>query len=343
MDILKKALEMSGKQAIINNSNVKVLLKPIDDSYKSGVNFNYLYTYADFSQGDLISINDINYLVIDKENNLVNTYNKATITKTQIITYKNKELNAYVKCIKDFLDNSSPYFSVLADEIEITIPDNNEIDINDIVSYKNSEFKILSLDNTKDGLISFIAKFNRKADPIVYSIDCTKEVTLEEEKTETITVTCKKDNVVDNKAKLIYKVLDDTICTIKDNVITALKPGSTTITITYNNVSAEIKVIVKAKQVVPEQPKQAEDFSGLFTITVPQENLEVGSTETVTLEPLRKTVVFKLSDDSVGIGKIVSQADGECVVKAIGEGYITVQAFSPSGTSLSENYILGFK
>lgn len=339
MDILSKAIEMNGKQAIIINTNAQVVLKPVDESYKDSVNFNYLYTYAAIGQGDLVTIDNITYIVIEKENNLVDTYNKATITKTQPIIYKDKEILGYIRSLTDTVDKTE-YFNILANKIEITIPENNSININDIITYKNSDFKIIAIDNTKDGLLTFVSEFEKKAEPITYTIDTQKELTVTLGDIKEIEVIAKKNNVVDSKPTLIYSVNDESICIIKNNIVTALKEGKATITITYNNVNTEINVIVKAKEVVPpENPK--EDFSEKFTLNCP-DKLKIGTTTTVSLNPARKTVVYKL-DDSDGVGEIVNQGNGECIVQALSEDYITVVALSPSGTKLAEGYIYGFK
>ncbi len=88
MDMLSKAIEMNGTKAIITNTNTSVVIKPIKDSYKDGVNFNYLFTYSPIQNGNIVNIDNVNYIVLEKEENLVNTYNKATITKAQIVIYK---------------------------------------------------------------------------------------------------------------------------------------------------------------------------------------------------------------------------------------------------------------
>ena len=342
MDILGKAIELNGKQATIINTNAEVILKPVDESYRDSINFNYLYTYANIEQGNLVNIGNNTYIVIERENNLVDKHNKCTITKTQSIMYKDKEIQGYIRSLIDIIEKTE-YFNILANKIEITIPENKEININDMISYKNSDFKIISIDNTKEGLLTFVAEFEKKAEPIVYSIVAPKELTLTENDTKEIDVVAKKNEVIDSKATLIYKVNDQSICKIENNIVSALKEGKATITITYNNVSTEINVIVKAKEVVPE-PKpepQTEDFSGTFKLNC-TDKLKIGKTTTITLNPLRKTVVYKL-DDSDGVGEIVSQGNGQCIVKALAEDYITVLALSPSGTKLTEAYILGFK
>lgn len=339
MDILSKAIELNGKKATIINSNAEVILKPVDESYRDSINFNYLYTYANIEQGNLVNIDNNTYIVIEKENNLVDTYNKCTITKAQPIIYKDKEIQGYIRSLIDSIEKTE-YFNILANKIEITIPANEEININDIIIYKNSDFKIISIDDTKEGLLTFVAEFEKKSEPIVYSINTPKELALTIGDNKEIEVVAKKNDVVDTKPTLIYSVNDESICIIKNNIVTALKEGKATITITYNNVNTEINVIVKAKEVVPpEDPK--EDFSEKFTLNCP-DKLKIGTTTTVSLNPARKTVVYKL-DDSDGVGEIVNQGNGECIVQALSEDYITVVALSPSGTKLAECYIYGFK
>lgn len=337
MDVLEKAIELDGKQAIIINTNTKIILKPCND-----VEFNYLYTHSPIFQGNLVKVkNDTNndtYIVVEKQNNLVDTYNKAKITKAQNIIYKNKEIPCYIKSLIDVVDKTE-YFNQLDNKLEVTIPDNEEIDINDIITYKNSDFKIISIDNTKEGLLTFIAEFKKNAEPIVYTITAPKEIILEENETKQIQVVAKKNEVIDSKATLTYSVENKDICTIENNIITALKEGNTTITITYNNVNSVINIIVRAKEKEIKQENK-EDFSGTFTLNCP-DKIKIGETAIVTITPARKTVTYKL-EDSDGIGEIVSQENGECIVKALKEDYMTVVAFSPNGTRLAEDYILGY-
>lgn len=162
MDILNKAIEMNCKEAIITNTNAQVLIKPITDSYKDGVNFNYLFTYAPIQNGNVVNIDNTNYIILEKEENLVNTYNKATITKAQIIIYKEKQLLGYVRALKDVVENNQ-YFKVVGDEIEITIPYMKDVNINDTVSYNNKDFKIQSIDDTKENLLVLISKYDTEA------------------------------------------------------------------------------------------------------------------------------------------------------------------------------------
>ena len=67
MDMLSKAIEMNGTKAIITNTNASVVIKPIKDSYKDGVNFNYLFTYTPIQNGNIVNIDNINYIVLEKE------------------------------------------------------------------------------------------------------------------------------------------------------------------------------------------------------------------------------------------------------------------------------------
>lgn len=340
MDLLGKAIEMNGKQATIINTNAEVILKPVKDSYKDSVNFNYLFTYAAISQGNLITIDNVTYLVIEKENNLIDTYNKCTITKTQTITYKSIELQGYVRALQDAIDKTE-YFNVLANKIEITIP-NTDIEINDMVSYKNSDFKIISIDNTKDGLLTIIGEYVKKAEPITYTIETPKEITVNVGENATVEVFAKKNGVIDPKATLIYAVKDNSICTIENKVVNGLKEGSTTIIVSYNNVSTTLDIIVKAKEVIkpvePEKPvTPTEDFNGKFNI-VGAEQMTIGSIEEFTLNPIRKTVKYKIED--VTVGEIVSQGDGKCTVKALSDtSYLHLMALTPSGTQIAESFI----
>ncbi|WP_415296286.1 hypothetical protein [Clostridium perfringens] len=159
MDMLSKAIEMNGTKAIITNTNASVVIKPIKDSYKDGVNFNYLFTYSPIQNGNIVNIDNINYIVLEKEENLVNTYNKATITKAQIVIYKEQKIFGYIRALKDVVDNNR-YFNVLADELELTIPYMELISVGDTVSYNKKNFNVQSIDDTKEGLLVLILKYS---------------------------------------------------------------------------------------------------------------------------------------------------------------------------------------
>uniref|UniRef100_UPI0014382AAA hypothetical protein n=1 Tax=Clostridium perfringens TaxID=1502 RepID=UPI0014382AAA len=78
------------------------------------------------------------------------------------IIYKEKQLLGYVRALKDVVENNQ-YFKVLADEIEITIPYMSDISIGDDVSYNNKNFKIQSIDDTKENLLVLISKYDTTA------------------------------------------------------------------------------------------------------------------------------------------------------------------------------------
>ncbi|WP_349401450.1 hypothetical protein [Clostridium perfringens] len=179
MDMLSKAIEMNGKKAIITNTNADVVIKPTKDSYKDGVNFNYLFTYSPIQNGNIVNIDNVNYIVLEKEENLVNTYNKATITKAQIVIYKEQKIFGYIRALKDVVDNNR-YFNVLADELELTIPYIESISIGDTVSYNKKNFNVQSIDDTKEGLLVLILKYstnvgsegyNNQQKPIVVPVE----------------------------------------------------------------------------------------------------------------------------------------------------------------------------
>ena len=179
MDMLSKAIEMNGTKAIITNTNASVVIKPIKDSYKDGVNFNYLFTYSPIQNGNIVNIDNVNYIVLEKEENLVNTYNKATITKAQIVIYKEQKIFGYIRALKDVVDNNR-YFNVLADELELTIPYMELISVGDTVSYNKKNFNVQSIDDTKEGLLVLILKYstnvgsegyNNQQKPIVVPVE----------------------------------------------------------------------------------------------------------------------------------------------------------------------------
>ncbi len=292
MDMLSKAIEMNGEKAIITNTNASVVIKPIKDSYKDGVNFNYLFTYSPVQNGNIVNIDNVNYIVLEKEENLVNTYNKATITKVQIVIYKEQKIFGYIRALKDVVDNNR-YFNVLADELELTIPYMELISVGDTVSYNKKNFNVQSIDDTKEGLLVLILKYsttvgsegyNNQQKPIVVPVEEKPiEPNPKEEKPSSTTTEEHKEDKPKEVPKEHEKVEEP-----------QLKP-------TESEKSKEEK----------------EDFSGTFKIDGEQK-VQRGKISTYTLSPARKTVKWFIDDKSKASVEIISQDNGSITLKNIG-------------------------
>ncbi|MDK0614610.1 hypothetical protein P5E77_07070 [Clostridium perfringens] len=292
MDMLSKAIEMNGEKAIITNTNASVVIKPIKDSYKDGVNFNYLFTYSPIQNGNIVNIDNVNYIVLEKEENLVNTYNKATITKAQIVIYKEQKIFGYIRALKDVVDNNR-YFNVLADELELTIPYIESISIGDTVSYNKKNFNVQSIDDTKEGLLVLILKYsttvgsegyNNQKKPIVVEEKPIEPNTHKEEKPSSTTTEEHKEEEKPKEVPKEHEKVEET----------QLKPTE------------------------PEKPKEEkEDFSGTFKIDGEQK-IQRGKISTYTLSPARKTVKWFIDDKSKASVEIISQDNGSITLKNIG-------------------------
>lgn len=294
MDMLSKAIEMNGTKAIITNTNASVVIKPIKDSYKDGVNFNYLFTYSPIKNGNIVNIDNVNYIVLEKEENLVNTYNKATITKAQIVIYKEQKIFGYIRALKDVVDNNR-YFNVLADELELTIPYMELISVGDTVSYNKKNFNVQSIDDTKEGLLVLILKYsttvgsegyNNQQKPIVVPVE-EKPIEPNPNKEEKPSSTTTEEHKEEEKPKEVPKEHEK----VEE---TQLKP-------TESEKSKEEK----------------EDFSGTFKIDGEQK-IQRGKISTYTLSPARKTVKWFIDDKSKASVEIISQDNGSITLKNIG-------------------------
>ncbi|EJT6158076.1 hypothetical protein N2W49_000456 [Clostridium perfringens] len=293
MDMLSKAIEMNGTKAIITNTNASVVIKPIKDSYKDGVNFNYLFTYSPIQNGNIVNIDNVNYIVLEKEENLVNTYNKATITKAQIVIYKEQKIFGYIRALKDVVDNNR-YFNVLADELELTIPYMENISIGDTVSYNKKNFNVQSIDDTKEGLLVLILKYSTNVGSEGYN----------------------------NQQKPIVVPVEEK--PIEPNTHKEEKPSSTT---TEEHKEDKPKEVPKEHEKVEEpqlkptesekSKEEKEDFSGTFKIDGEQK-VQRGKISTYTLSPARKTVKWFIDDKSKASVEIISQDNGSITLKNIG-------------------------
>ena len=293
MDMLSKAIEMNGEKAIITNTNASVVIKPIKDSYKDGVNFNYLFTYSPVQNGNIVNIDNVNYIVLEKEENLVNTYNKATITKVQIVIYKEQKIFGYIRALKDVVDNNR-YFNVLADELELTIPYMELISVGDTVSYNKKNFNVQSIDDTKEGLLVLILKYSTTVGSEGYN----------------------------NQQKPIVVPVEEK--PIEPNPNKEEKPSSTT---TEEHKEDKPKEVPKEHEKVEEpqlkptesekSKEEKEDFSGTFKIDGEQK-VQRGKISTYTLSPARKTVKWFIDDKSKASVEIISQDNGSITLKNIG-------------------------
>ncbi|MGM8259651.1 hypothetical protein ACSXB3_07340 [Clostridium perfringens] len=292
MDMLSKAIEMNGTKAIITNTNASVVIK-IKDSYKDGVNFNYLFTYSPIQNGNIVNIDNVNYIVLEKEENLVNTYNKATITKAQIVIYKEQKIFGYIRALKDVVDNNR-YFNVLADELELTIPYMELISVGDTVSYNKKNFNVQSIDDTKEGLLVLILKYSTTVGSEGYN----------------------------NQQKPIVVPVEEK--PIEPNPNKEEKPSSTT---TEEHKEEKPKEVPKEHEKVEEpqlkptesekSKEEKEDFSGTFKIDGEQK-VQRGKISTYTLSPARKTVKWFIDDKSKASVEIISQDNGSITLKNIG-------------------------
>ncbi|XZL26156.1 hypothetical protein ACSXA9_07130 [Clostridium perfringens] len=292
MDMLSKAIEMNGTKAIITNTNASVVIK-IKDSYKDGVNFNYLFTYSPIKNGNIVNIDNVNYIVLEKEENLVNTYNKATITKAQIVIYKEQKIFGYIRALKDVVDNNR-YFNVLADELELTIPYMELISVGDTVSYNKKNFNVQSIDDTKEGLLVLILKYSTTVGSEGYN----------------------------NQQKPIVVPVEEK--PIEPNTHKKEKPSSTT---TEEHKEDKPKEVPKEHEKVEEpqlkptesekSKEEKEDFSGTFKIDGEQK-VQRGKISTYTLSPARKTVKWFIDDKSKASVEIISQDNGSITLKNIG-------------------------
>ena len=159
---------------------------------------------------------------------------------------------------------------------------------------------------------------------------CTVTVTDEEVKTESITVdktaveltvgdtaTVKATvNPANSTDAVVWSVKDSKVATVNGGVITAVAPGTTTVTVTSGEKSAEVAVTVKAKTVA------------VTSVALDKETAEVKEGETVTLtatvkptDATDKTVTWTSSDE-----KVATVKDGVVTAVAAGEATITAKA-----------------
>lgn len=310
----QKALTYCPVNAFINGVKGTGLVRELKDGYKNGVDYKLFVTQMSLKQGDIIEINNIKYIVRTLE---VGSTNKASICKAQSIiwgTYNQSLTNTTdtYALVEGYLAQQvdGSFNTTLTDKIVFIIPEekNSSIEVNKHIQFKNDIYKIISIDKSVDDIYIITAEYYTKGSKPSISIT-PKSIELTLGDTQQLTVEVTLDGIkIENP--LINYSYDNAIISISDTgLVTALKEGNTTIVATYEGVSNDVSVLVKAKDIVVDK----------YTILgVPSENMVINTTDTFTLDPKVGVVTWRFNEEyEVGVAEIVSTGDYTCDVKCL--------------------------
>ncbi len=247
----KKAIEISGVKATINNIDTKILIKEANDSY--GIDYKKIISSQDIKQGDYLIVNGVQYLICDIEEQMSQSvYHVGTFRKTMEI-----QLGTNLKKVQAIVDKfkgvyvDGQYLNETHDQYNFIFPSGG-VSGSQIV-YDGGLYEILSTDKTKDGIVVITGKFSTTYTPHTYtmSLNSTSQ-TLVETETYTIVASATDNGNVVSSPSLTFVSSNTTIANVDSNgVVRCIAAGSCNITVTYQNISAILALTVNAKPVTP--------------------------------------------------------------------------------------------
>lgn len=313
-NIYKKTLELGKTEGLINNKPSVFLVRDCNDSSTNMVDYKTIISNSPFNQGDIIDIDGKKYLIVDKDEEFNKTYSKGTFRKAQDVTIGDivttsltNTFNtlAIVDVNKDVVV-STDMISLISDEMKFILPYSSLISINKGILYKNNIFKITHIDNSKDNILTVIAKFNTKA--VNYSIALSDSVITQDiNTTYKITPICKADSQVVSDAVVNYSSNNDSIATVDTNgLVNLIGVGSCAITCEWNGVSCVLNVTVK----------EVADVT--YTITG-EDTIKLRTPQIYTVTPEVGTIEFELDEYTIegNIAEIIATDSYSCTVKAL--------------------------
>lgn len=252
----KKAIEQYGIIATIDENQTKVLIREISDNSTYGIDYKKIISSSLLQQGDYVVINGVQFLIIDTEEQMSQSiYNVGVFRKTLSVllgtTYKPVQAIAD-KYRGQYVDGQ--YINEVHDQYTFIIPKlGNSVSIGGSLVYDLGIYDILSIDSSRDGLYYITGKYNTVYVPHTYTITLnSNSQTLVETDTYQIVATCYDNDTVVSNPTIIYTSSDPNIVSVDaTGVVSCLAVGSATITCTYNNVSADLTIVVEAKPVEP--------------------------------------------------------------------------------------------
>lgn len=311
----KHAINSHGVVGTIDNVSATFLIKESSDGAENHYDLKILLSNKAFSQGSLVKAKDNIYMVIDVEEQFNQSiYYKGTIRKANEIAISGVKMYSVVDCVKA-QQTDTKLVTFIDDLYSFIISDEQLVKLDDIVTYKNVNFKIQSIDNSKDNLLSLTAKYYTVAHSYYISlVETSKDLYLGD--SYQIVASCRCDYQDVKNPYIIYSSSDDNIATVDGSgLVVCHKKGSCVIMCQYEDAKATLSLIVNEKV-----QATAKEFK-----VVGAESLVYNKTATYTCQNKdgsdlgTRTFKFSIDDSSLklGIASIESQDGKTCTVKAV--------------------------
>lgn len=233
-------LNTMGEKIKINGKEEQSLLSNYKDKI---IDYKKIKTIVPFNAGDLVEYQDKNWIIIS-EVTKNNTIFKATMRKCREIKHNNQLINGLVDSrVFDVIQEK--YITLVDNEILITLSDKNYIKLNDILEFNKKAYKVIGIDDTKEGLLTLRCEYDA-TNTHFYSIELNAtSTTIRQGETYQINTVVKDGEFLVENSTLIYNIADTNIATVNETgLITANAIGATTISVKYENVEAILNLEV---------------------------------------------------------------------------------------------------
>lgn len=300
LNFYNQCIKRSGSQ--LNNYKrtifFKGLIQDIDDKLQS-IDSKYLSTMEDLSQGIEITCNNINYLIMTKNEEVNGVYSKYTIQKEPY--YINFVAGSVLQRIPSIIQTktidiqTNQSIILPSGKIIVIISRNTTTDkiaVNDRFITMGSAWTIVGLDKSLDGII----KVNADKDQIAPGDDIVNEIpnnvvkpsynftvnpasiSIKKGQTQQLTVVLNQNGIKVENPTLIYTSSDHSIITVDSNgLITGVNEGSCRIDIIYHGdydtASTSINVEVAAAEA---------EHNYILSVSPESINIDNGKTQQIT-------------------------------------------------------------
>lgn len=228
---------------------------------------------------------------------LANIYKKSIELNGQNIFADNNSYKAIVKYKNNIVINNE-LISMVGDELIFIV--DKSFKINDLITYKNKIYKVTAIDDTVEPYFTYYTKYYNVAKN--YSIEAIDSYSMDVGSTYKISVTCKEDYIiVESPEGIKYSSSNETVATVSDDgTINALKEGATKITIEWNNVKADVDVIVKKVDeiiyIIAGQDSIRKGLEATYTINEPNGSFEVDGLDYEIVSQDNENIIIKCLD-----------------------------------------------
>lgn len=260
-DILYQHLiAFQGIDGKINDIPCRFLVTEEEDYKENKYDLKNIVTDQPIRQGDYVTIDGALFMIVDTKKVINSIYTLGTFRGVSKITLQSnlKDIYAVIDKVRGLYTQGQEITEV-HDEYTFIIPKSSTnmtsaTPNKNAIIYEGGSYDAVSIDDSKEGVLIITGRLSNLYNPHVYTISLSETTkTLVETETYSIIATATDNETIVSNPQLTFKSSDTIVATVDSNtgVVSAVKAGSATITVTYQNVSATVYLTVNAKPVTP--------------------------------------------------------------------------------------------